>query len=372
MKMRLMKKCLRAARINRLIQPIACALADDKPLEMDRDACMRVLEAAHPDTGRSAIWPEPLPPEEDGALMLDVIIPAHNAEATLAECMRSVLEQKTTYTFRVILVDDGSMDGTAAAADSYADYPRVTVLHQQNGGAANARNNGMRHSKAPYLMFLDADDRLAPGAIEGLMSAALRERDADIAEGGYYNFKKGYRRDHAHEAGRMQPMDAYGMPWGKVMRRKLFEKAGFPEGYGFEDSVLHQLILPGAQGCIGIADTVVERRLAAQSAGHISRGNVRSVDAVWVTLRLMRDRKALGLPNDQAHYEYLLDMAVLSQYRLEGLDEEIRKAAFGVFAALVIEESAEGFATRRKDRKPLEDALKNRQYDRFRCWCAWS
>lgn len=99
---------------------------------------------------------------------------------------------------------------------------------------------------------------------------------------------------------------------------------------------------------------------------------MRSVDAVWVTLRLMRDRKALGLSNDQAHYEYLLDMAVLSQYRLEGLDEEIRKAAFGVFAALVIEESAEGFATRRKDRKPLEDALKNRQYDRFRCWCAWS
>lgn len=69
------------------------------------------------------------------------------------------------------------------------------------------------------------------------------------------------------------------MPWGKVMRRTLFERAGFPEGYWFEDSVLHQLILPGAQGCIGIADTVVERRLAAQSAGHISRGNVRSVDA---------------------------------------------------------------------------------------------
>ena len=188
MKMRLMKKCLRAARINRLIQPIACALADDKPLEMDRDACMRVLEAVHPDTGRSAIWPEPLPPEEDGALMLDVIIPAHNAEATLAECMRSVLEQKTTYTFRVILVDDGSMDGTAAAADSYADYPRVTVLHQQNGGAANARNNGMRHSKGPYLMFLDADDRLAPGAIEQLM-ACVAEADADLAEGGYFNFK---------------------------------------------------------------------------------------------------------------------------------------------------------------------------------------
>ena len=269
------------------------------------------------------------------------------------------------------MVDDGSTDGTAALADTFAARENVLVLHQQDGGVANARNHGIRLSDAPYLMFLDADDRLAPGAIEQLMTC-VAEADADLAEGGYFNFKAGYRRAHPHKAGRMQPMEAYGMPWGKVMRRTLFERAGFPEGHWFEDSVLHQLILPGAQGCIGIADTVVERRLAAQSAGHISRGNVRSVDAVWVTLSLMRDRKALGLSNDQAHYEYLLDMAVLSQYRLEGLDEEIRKAAFGVFAALVIEESAEGFATRRKDRKPLEDALKNRQYDRFRCWCAWS
>ena len=371
MKMRLMKKCLQAARINRLILPAACVLADGKPLELDREACMRVLEKAHSDTGRSAIWTEPLPPQEDGALMLDVIIPAHNAEATLAECMRSVLEQKTTYTFRVILVDDGSMDGTAAAADSYADYPRVTVLHQQNGGAANARNNGMRHSKAPYLMFLDADDRLAPGAIEGLMRAALRERDADIAEGGYYNFKKGYRRDHAHEAGRMQPMDAYGMPWGKVMRRKLFEKAGFPEGYGFEDSVLHQLILPEAETGVGVAETVVERRLVESSAGHASRGSARSIDTVWVTLSLMRDRDALGLAENQAHYEYLLDVAALSQHRLEGLDETVRQAAFGVFADL-IEQKCAGFATRRKDRRPLESALKKRQYAKFRQYCEWA
>lgn len=369
--MHLMKKCLRAARINRLIQPVACVLADDKPLEMDRDACMRVLKAAHPDTGRSAIWAERLPTQGKSKIQLDVIVPAYNAEATLTECINSVLEQQTQYEFRLIVVDDGSTDGTAALADTFAARENVLVLHQQDGGVANARNHGIRLSDAPYLMFVDADDRLAPGAIEQLMTC-VAEGDADLAEGGYYNFKKGYRRDHAHEAGRMQPMDAYGMPWGKVMRRKLFEKAGFPEGYGFEDSVLHQLILPEAETGIGVAETVVERRLVESSAGHASRGSTRSIDTVWVTLSLMRDRKALGLSNDQTHYEYLLDMAVLSQYRLEGLDEEIRKAAFGVFAALIIEESAEGFATRRKDRKPLEDALKNRQYDRFRCWCAWS
>lgn len=369
--MRLMKKCLRAARINRLIQPIACALADDKPLEMDRDACMRVLEAAHPDMGRSAIWAERLPERKKSKIRLDVIVPAYNAEATLTECINSVLEQQTKYRFRLIVVDDGSTDGTAALADGYAAHSNVLVLHQQDGGVANARNHGIRLSDAPYLMFVDADDRLAPGAIEGLMSAALRECDADIAEGGYYNFKKGYRRDHAHEAGRMQPMDAYGMPWGKVMRRKLFEKAGFPEGYGFEDSVLHQLILPEAETGIGVVETVVERRLVESSAGHASRGSTRSIDTVWVTLSLMRDRDALGLAENQAHYEYLLDVAALSQHRLEGLDEIVRQAAFGVFADL-IEQKCAGFATRRKDRRPLESALKKRQYAKFRQYCEWA
>ncbi len=371
MKMRLMKRCLRAARINRLLLPLACALADDKPLAMNRDACLRVLEKAHPDTGESALWAEPLPRRESDRYALDIIVPAYNAEATLEDCMRSILDQDCPWRFHVILVDDGSTDGTAAIADGYADHPRVTVLHQPNGGAASARNNGIRHSSALRMMFLDADDRLAPGALNSLLKAGMGDNDADIAEGGYFNFKKGYRRAHPHKAGTIQPMEAYGMPWGKVMRRSLFEKAGFPEGYGFEDSVLHQLILPGAKTCVGVADTVVERRLVESSAGHSSRGNARSIDTVWVTLRLMQDRQALGLAENQAHYEYLLDMAALSQYRLEGLDETIRQAAFGVFADLIAAQCA-GFSTRRKDKRPLEAVLKKRQYAKFKQYCEWA
>ena len=198
----------------------------------------------------------------------------------------------------------------------------IAVLVQIVEMAIKKMSPGLYQALGVYLPLITTNCAvLGVAQLNEQLMTCVAEADADLAEGGYFNFKAGYRRAHPHKAGRMQPMEAYGMPWGKVMRRTLFERAGFPEGYWFEDSVLHQLILPGAQGCIGIADTVVERRLAAQSAGHISRGNVRSVDAVWVTLSLMRDRKALGLSNDQAHYEYLLDMAVLSQYRLEGLDE---------------------------------------------------
>ena len=97
---------------------------------MDRDACMRVLEAAHPDTGRSAIWAERLPTQGKSKIQLDVIVPTYNAEATLTECINSVLEQQTQYEFRLIVVDDGSTDGTAALADTFAARENVLVLHQ--------------------------------------------------------------------------------------------------------------------------------------------------------------------------------------------------------------------------------------------------
>lgn len=355
--------------LSRLLLPLADVLADKGALALTTQECLKTLQNAHPDGGRSALWAEPLP-QTEGEYRLDIIVPTYNAEATLGECMDSILGQKTEYAFRVILVDDGSTDGTAALADEYAKRENVLALHQADGGAASARNSGIRRSSAPYLMFVDADDRLAPGAIQSLMACA-EENDADVAEGGYFNFRDGYRRAHPHRAGQMNPMEAYGMPWGKVMRRELFEKAGFPEGYWFEDSVLHQLILPGAKTCVGVSDTVVERRLSASSAGHISRGSARSIDTVWVTLRLMRDREALGLAEDQAHEEYLLNMAALSQFRLEGLDEAIRQAAFGVFAELVSTRCA-GFSTQKKEKRALEAALKNRQYARFKRYCDWA
>lgn len=336
---------------------------------MDSDACIRVLADAHPDKGESALWAAPFPAQEQSKFLLDIVVPAYNAEATLKECISSILEQETAYSFRIILVDDGSTDSTAAIADTFADSENVLVLHQENTGVAGARNNGLMHSGAPLVMFMDADDRLAAGALQQLIACA-KAHDADVAEGGYINFKAGYRRMHPHIAGTMPPETAYGMPWGKVMRRELFAQAGFPKGYWFEDSVLHQLILPRAKSCIGIAETVVERRLVESSAGHISHGNPRSIDTVWVTLSLMRDRKKLGLPRTQANYEYLLDMAVISNHRLEALDETIRQAAFGVFASL-IEEQYAGFVTEKKEKHALEAALRKRQYAKFKCWCAW-
>lgn len=356
--------------MNRLLWPVLLARADDRPIDWTLEECVQRLAARHPDAGKSALRVAPLPPCDGTEYQLDIIIPAYNVEAYLEECVQSVLAQKSSYPFRVILVEDGATDRTAEVADRFAGVENVRIIHQKNAGVAHARNTGLAASSTPYLMFVDSDDRLAPDAIQKLMDCITAQR-ADVAEGSYYNFTNNRKRFHWQQEGQLASMNAlYGMPWGKVYRRELFEKVCFPEGYWFEDSCLHQLIFPCAQVKYGIRDVVCERRINQQGAGYTSKGNVKSIDAVWIFLRLARDRQQLGLRADQDYFEYLLNTAVLTAYRLKGLDEEVQQAAFGVFAHQ-LNTLCPGFAAQTEQRKALETALRKRQYAKFRCWCDW-
>lgn len=90
--------------------------------------------------------------------MIAVMIPCYNAQATIDRAVRSCLAQNDVR--EIILIDDGSTDGTLDILRAYASqYPQIKVLQMpQNGGAAMARNWGVLHSHAPFLAFLDADD----------------------------------------------------------------------------------------------------------------------------------------------------------------------------------------------------------------------
>jgi glycosyltransferase involved in cell wall biosynthesis len=99
--------------------------------------------------------------------LVSVIIPCHNYGRLLGDAIDSALVQ--TYTsVEVIVVDDGSTDETAAVASSYSD--RVLLVRQQNGGPGSARNAGARASRGDYVVFLDADDSLAPTYIEDTLA----------------------------------------------------------------------------------------------------------------------------------------------------------------------------------------------------------
>src|SRR3712207_4601210 len=105
-------------------------------------------------------WREDTEPTEKP--LVSIVIPCYNQAHFLGEAIESVLAQTYPH-FEVVVVDDGSTDNTEAVA---ARYPGVRCIRQENQGLAAARNTGIRRSNGSYLVFLDADDRLLPNALE--------------------------------------------------------------------------------------------------------------------------------------------------------------------------------------------------------------
>ena len=114
---------------------------------------------------------------------VSVIIPVYNAEKYLATCIDSIREQSFK-DFEVLLVDDGSTDGSGKICDEYSGIDdRIVVIHKKNGGVCSARNAGLDSARGEYVVFVDADDCLKESYLEHLMDS-----DADLVLTGILKF----------------------------------------------------------------------------------------------------------------------------------------------------------------------------------------
>ena len=118
--------------------------------------------------------------------MLTLAIPVYNMERLLKRCMDTMLAQ-TCRDFELILVDDGSTDGSGAMCDAYAaahpDF--IRVIHKPNGGLSSARNAGIDAAKGEFIVFPDPDDWVEPDYVRHLLELQ-REHQADLVCTGYY------------------------------------------------------------------------------------------------------------------------------------------------------------------------------------------
>lgn len=119
-------------------------------------------------------------------MTVSVIIPCYNAEPYVAQTIRSVLEQ-TRPADQVIVVDDGSTDGSLEVVRRFGD--RVLLLTGRNGGASPTRNKGLVHATGDALMFLDSDDVLGPTALEALVEG-LRQCPGAVAACPWFRLEK--------------------------------------------------------------------------------------------------------------------------------------------------------------------------------------
>ena len=182
--------------------------------------------------------------------LVSIIIPVFNVRPYLVEALDSVLAQ--TYTnLEIIIIDDGSTDGSGKICDDYVEKDaRVRVIHQENKGLSTARNVGLDRMTGEFVVFLDPDDAYHPDYVKVMMDAMLRE-NADIVQCGY-TIHKTTRKMRQTERSRTRAQVKPGMydrantlraladdnietaVWDKIYRRELWREIRFPDGYVYE------------------------------------------------------------------------------------------------------------------------------------------
>lgn len=115
--------------------------------------------------------------------LLTIIIPVYNTAPYLPDCMSSILGQSFS-DYELLLIDDGSTDGSGEMCDEYAkNDDRIIALHKENGGVSSARNLGIGIMRGEWVYFVDSDDELLPGGLQALVDGICD--DVDIVGGGY-------------------------------------------------------------------------------------------------------------------------------------------------------------------------------------------
>ena len=108
-------------------------------------------------------------------MLVSVITPVYNTEKYLDECIGSILSQSMT-DFELLLIDDGSTDGSGAICDRYAEKDkRIRVFHIPNGGVSAARNLGLDNARGEFVVFVDSDDRVTPDHLQQLADSNIGE-----------------------------------------------------------------------------------------------------------------------------------------------------------------------------------------------------
>jgi len=211
---------------------------------------------------------------------VSVIIPVYNVAPYIDECIQSVINQ-TYGNLEIIIIDDGSTDGSEKICDDFdGTDSRIRVFHQNNKGLGAARNKGLDSSSGEIISFLDSDDSFHPEMIEKLLGYML-ENESDIAVCGFFSCEENGRMNDENSSKRFTPSecclsseealkkliqyDINFSVWNKLYKRTLFETIRFPEGRYYEDVCTTPYLIENAEKVTVISDNLVYYRIRKSS-----------------------------------------------------------------------------------------------------------
>lgn len=272
-------------------------------------------------------------------MKISVILPCYNAEAYLSACLDSLLGQGMR-DFEVILVDDGSKDGSLAVARRYAERDaRICVFTQENQGVSAARNLGLTQAKGEWVTFVDGDDLLPPDAFETLLSGAAETADMVVCPHETFDETgrtqpvwpetRWYRGTSTHKkraaALRLIEGDSVlNIMCGKLIRREMIEREQLRLVSGLkmaEDALFNLEAALCARDIVYVHRVAYRYRIHSQSATGSRRGSEWEAHLPWlVAMRdMLRRRGEL-----ERYYAPLLDSFVLRLYKDGGIGGAMR------------------------------------------------
>jgi glycosyltransferase involved in cell wall biosynthesis len=234
-------------------------------------------------------------------VFFSIIIPMYNREQVIARAIDSCLNQDFDG-FELIVVDDGSTDGSALIANANANDPRFCLIqHIQNRGVCPTRNTGVEHARGEWIVFLDSDDELLPGALTTLFRR-IKEAPADVDRiSGMYRWDDGTLSPFPASTGQVLDYEGYILWSAKVgrsdfhncIRRTTFDSVRLPENRALEH--IYHLDFASYFKTWMLTDVIALEHQDAKNntlnlrLGQKSRGILRdAADSLWAVEQLLK------------------------------------------------------------------------------------
>lgn len=285
---------------------------------------------------------------EKKLVLVSVVVPVYNVVKYVEKCLNSLLEQSYAR-IEIIVVDDGSADGSGEICDRLAEKDeRVRVFHKKNGGLSSARNYGIKKAKGDFVCLVDSDDYVKKDFVKNLMEKVAE--GVDVVVCGYNENKPRAEIVTGKQAAarlltKQENMEI--VAWNKMYRRELFNGITYPDGQNYEDNLTTYKLLSKADKVVYVAESLYK---------YVERGGSITKKDHKEEKLLVRERAAKEAMSYFAGQKELYEAAEIAM-----LTAKLALVDFAVSGKIDKKYISEGIEWTRENK---EELLKNRFLDK--------
>ena len=263
---------------------------------------------------------------------VSIIVPVYNVEEYLERCLDSLVNQ-TLKDIEIIIVNDGSTDGSKEIIQKYLNkYKNIVYLEKENGGLSSARNYGIPYAKGEYIGFVDSDDYVEFTMYEKMYKKAVEEK-SDMVECDFiweYPNKKREDIGKIYSGKKEAIVEARVVAWNKIIKKDIIEKTKitFPEGLRYEDIEFFYKIVPYLDKISFVKETLVHYVQRESSIANTQNERTGEIFKIWENvLNYYIENNIFNEYRSELEYSYTRILLCSSLKRITKVkDKKVRKA----------------------------------------------